>query len=100
MEGISLFLRHLFSGSRTFGVKTRMASRGKLRILNGMFKSSAPTAAGDRYGNARGLACWFLLVGLGSSQEQFSNGIQSSSSFLNRFVTPKAEEVSNVTAPI
>ena len=28
-----------------------------------------------------GLACWFLLVGLGSSQERFSNGIQSSSSF-------------------
>ena len=40
-------LRHLLSDSRTFGVKIRIASRGKPRILRGRFKSWAPTAVGD-----------------------------------------------------
>jgi predicted enzyme related to lactoylglutathione lyase len=39
---------HLLSGSQVFGVKSLIASSGKPRILRGMFKSWAPTSAGDR----------------------------------------------------
>ena len=49
VPSISLFQRHLLSGYRIFGVKRRIASSGKPKTFMGMFKSWAPTSAGDRY---------------------------------------------------
>ena len=49
VPGISLFLRHFPFRLLDIRGKSLIASSGKPRIRTGMFKSSVPTSAGDRY---------------------------------------------------